>query len=156
MMKHKIASTVSMGKPNFLLRTKRIEVKDTRVVPAKGPSILKLDNLSLGIYSIYCNMMCLRSLTWASWLYITITQVNAFVHWSPLDVALEWMTSLMAMKSLLKWVFVTLGWRIMKSLIARWIGGVISNFNVFIVVHWNGRLFNHYSSLQNKLATHNA
>ena len=64
-MKHKIASSMSMsmGEPNFLLRTKRIEVKETRVVPTKSPSILKLDNLSLGIYSIYYNMMCLRSLT---------------------------------------------------------------------------------------------
>ena len=51
-MKHKIALLVLMGEPNFLLRTKTIEVKDTGVVPAKGPPMLKLDNLSLGICSI--------------------------------------------------------------------------------------------------------
>ena len=126
-------------------KQRRVRVKDTGMVLAKGPSMLKLDNLSLEIYSIYCNMMCLRSLTWASWLYITSTRVNAFVHWSPPDFAPEWMTSLMAMKSLLKWVFVTFGQRLMKSLNASWIGGVISNFNVLTVVHWNRRPFNHYS-----------
>ena len=47
-----------MDGANFLLRAKRVKVKDTGVVPAKGPQMLKLDNLSLGIYSICCSMMC--------------------------------------------------------------------------------------------------
>jgi len=33
-------------------------VKDIGVVPTKGPPMLKLDNISLGIYSICCSMMC--------------------------------------------------------------------------------------------------
>ena len=47
-----------MDGANFLLRAKRVKVKDTEVVPAKGRQVLKLDNLSLGIYSICCSMMC--------------------------------------------------------------------------------------------------
>jgi len=62
-MKHKVTSSVcsspmSMDEANFLLRANRVKVKDTRVVLAKGPSMLKLDNLSLGIYSIRCSMIC--------------------------------------------------------------------------------------------------
>ena len=63
LMKHKVtllvcSSSISMDEANFLLRAKRVKVKDTGVVLAKGPPILMLDNLSLGIYSICCSMMC--------------------------------------------------------------------------------------------------
>lgn len=64
-MKHKIASSVRsslmlMDDLDFLLRTKKIDMKDTGLVLAKGPPILNLDNLSFGIYSMYYSMMCLR------------------------------------------------------------------------------------------------
>ena len=70
----------------------------------------------------------------------------------------------MAMKSLLEWVFIKSGWWLMKNfvtvflplLIVNWIGRVISDFNMLTVVYWNGRPFNHYLSLENKLNTHNA
>ena len=57
LMKLKVTSLVcslsmSMDEANFLLRAKRVKVKDTGLVPAKGHPILKLDNLSSGIYSI--------------------------------------------------------------------------------------------------------
>jgi len=50
--------------------------------------------------------------------------------------------------------FIMFEWRLIKAsvtallplLIAIWIGGVISNFNVLMVVHWNGQPFNHCSS----------
>lgn len=35
---------------------------------------------------------------------------------------------------------------LLPLLIASWIGGVISDFNVLMVIHWNGRPFDHYSS----------
>ena len=62
-MKHKVTSPVCsspilMDRANFLLRAKRVKVKDIGVVPTKGPPMLKLDNISLGIYSICCSMMC--------------------------------------------------------------------------------------------------
>ena len=67
-MKHEFASSVRsssvlMGDLDFLLRTKRVDMNDTRLVLAKGFPMLKLDNLSLEIYSKYCNMMCVRLLT---------------------------------------------------------------------------------------------
>ena len=66
-----------------------------------------------------------------------------------LSVALEWIMKLMAMKSLLKWGFVTPR-QLIKTfviaflllLIASWIGGVISVFNVFTIVHGNRLAFN--------------
>lgn len=53
-MRHKIALSVRsslmlMDDLDFLLRTKKIDMKDTGLVLAKGPPILKLDNLSSGI-----------------------------------------------------------------------------------------------------------
>ena len=53
-----------MDEANFLLRTKRVKVKDTKVVPVKGPSMFMLDNLSLGIYSISYSMMCVSEITY--------------------------------------------------------------------------------------------
>jgi len=49
LMKHRIASSVCsssmpMDKLGYLLRTKGVKVEDTRMVPAKGPLMLKLDN----------------------------------------------------------------------------------------------------------------
>jgi len=63
LMKHKVtplvcSSSMSMDEANFVLRAKRVKVKDTGVVLAKGPPMLKLDNLSLGFYNICCSMMC--------------------------------------------------------------------------------------------------
>ena len=64
-------------------------------------------------------------------------------------VAPEWIVALMAMKSPLKWGFVTPR-RLIKTfvtallslLIASWIGGVIYVFNVFTIIHGNWQAFN--------------
>ncbi|KAK9996708.1 hypothetical protein SO802_021394 [Lithocarpus litseifolius] len=42
----------------------------------------------------------------------------------------------------------TLAIALLPLLIASWIGEVTSDFNVLMVVHWNGRPFNHYSSVR--------
>ena len=80
---------MSMDEANFLLIAKRVKVKDTGVVLAKGPSILKLDNLSLGIYSICCNMMC-------EWVHLLelVSFIYPVLELMRLSIDLPWMLHL--------------------------------------------------------------